>query len=233
MWHFLKLKQSELSIVSLSRFSSAVARCSKWENGPITLQIFSEWNNIYRPQRSWGKVMFLHVSVILFTGGWGGGGMPACIAGGISACLAAGLLGGGGGIPACFEGGIPACLAGLWGVSPGPHWGGSPDPHLGGLCIPACTEADPPMVYLPGCVPAWGVYLPRGCTCLSACWDTHTPGQTPPGQTHTPGRHTFPWADPPPSPRSLQRTVRILLECIFVLHAIVNQSTDSWLMMSN
>ena len=24
---------------------------------------------IYRPQRSWGKVMFLHVSVILFTGG--------------------------------------------------------------------------------------------------------------------------------------------------------------------
>ena len=25
--------------------------------------------NCYRPQRSWGKVMFLHVSVILFTGG--------------------------------------------------------------------------------------------------------------------------------------------------------------------
>ena len=24
----------------------------------------------YRPQRSWGKVMFLHVSVILFTGGF-------------------------------------------------------------------------------------------------------------------------------------------------------------------
>ena len=24
----------------------------------------------YRPQRSWGKVMFLHVCVILFTGGW-------------------------------------------------------------------------------------------------------------------------------------------------------------------
>ena len=28
----------------------------------------SEWD-MYRPQRSWGKVMFLHVSVILFTGG--------------------------------------------------------------------------------------------------------------------------------------------------------------------
>ena len=33
------------------------------------------------------KVMFLHVSVILFTGG---GAIPACIAGGIPACLAAG-----------------------------------------------------------------------------------------------------------------------------------------------
>ena len=32
----------------------------------------------YRPQRSWGKVMFLHVSVILFTGG---GGLPQCMLG--------------------------------------------------------------------------------------------------------------------------------------------------------
>ena len=36
--------------------------------------------------------MFLHVSVILFTGG-GGCAIPACIAGGIPACLAAGLQG--------------------------------------------------------------------------------------------------------------------------------------------
>ena len=44
--------------------------------------------------------------------------------------------GGGGGIPACIAGGIPACLAA----------GGSPGPHLGrGVCIPACTEADPPV----------------------------------------------------------------------------------------
>ena len=58
----------------------------------------------YRLQRSWGKVMFLHVCVILFTGGLlsqhalqqvsGGGDIPACIAGGIAACLAAGLPGG-------------------------------------------------------------------------------------------------------------------------------------------
>ena len=39
--------------------------------------------------------MFLHVSVILFTGVERGGGIPACIAGGIPACLAAGLQGGG------------------------------------------------------------------------------------------------------------------------------------------
>ena len=35
----------------------------------------------------WGKVISLHLSVILFTGR---GGIPACIAGGIPACLAAG-----------------------------------------------------------------------------------------------------------------------------------------------
>ena len=31
-----------------------------------------EENSYYRPQRSFGKVMFLHLSVILFTGGKGG-----------------------------------------------------------------------------------------------------------------------------------------------------------------
>ena len=41
--------------------------------------------HLYRPQRSWGKVIFSQASVILFTGG---GGIPACIAGGIPACLA-------------------------------------------------------------------------------------------------------------------------------------------------
>ena len=45
----------------------------------------------YRPQRSWGKVIFSQASVILSTGG--GGGIPAWIAGGILACLAAGLGG--------------------------------------------------------------------------------------------------------------------------------------------
>ena len=47
--------------------------------------------DFYRPQRSRCKVIFLHMSVILFTGG--SGGIPACIACGIPACLAAGLWG--------------------------------------------------------------------------------------------------------------------------------------------
>ena len=34
----------------------------------------------YRPQRSWGKVIFSQVCVILFTGGWGGG-LPQCMLG--------------------------------------------------------------------------------------------------------------------------------------------------------
>ena len=69
--------------------------------------------------------MFLHVSVILFTGG-------------------------GGGIPACIEGGIPACLvAGLQEEFPDPHPGVSPGPHLGGgVSRPTpggtCLQADPP-----------------------------------------------------------------------------------------
>ena len=69
----------------------------------------------YRPQQSWGKVMFLHVSVILFTGGSVSRPTPK---------------GGGWGV---WSGG----------GSPGPHPGGrfrglagekrSPGPHLGGL----------------------------------------------------------------------------------------------------
>ena len=70
--------------------------------------------------------------------------------------------------------------------------------HGPGGCIPACTGADTP--------------LP------SACWDTppradlgrHPQGKHPPGQTPPLGR------PPPLHRRPLQRTVRILLECILV-----------------
>ena len=76
----------------------------------VLTQFFSEWRiHYYRPQRSWGKVMFLQASVILLLGGryypsmhcrWYpsipcsrspvGCAIPACIAGSIPACLAAG-----------------------------------------------------------------------------------------------------------------------------------------------
>ena len=39
-----------------------------WDFG--TASDFCDNLHCYRPQRSWGKVMFLHVSVILFTGGF-------------------------------------------------------------------------------------------------------------------------------------------------------------------
>ena len=61
---------------------------------------------------------------------------------------------------------------------------------------------------------------PQGGVCLGACWDsTSPPEQTP--QEHTPWEQTLPWRRPPeetpPSRWLLQRTVRILLECILVI----------------
>ena len=69
---------------------------------------------------------------------------------------------------------------------------------FGGVCVPACTWADSP-----------GHTPPR----------TDTPNTF--GQTHPLGRH--PQAPPQPhSRRLLQRTVRILLECILVWRSIFN-----------
>ena len=111
----------------------------------------------YRPQRSWDKVMFLHVSVILFTGGVisqhalqvvsqhallvskGWGWYPSM------SCRFPGPHPGGawvvwpGGSPGSHPGGKSRCLA--WGVSrptPGVKLRGlalgrSPGPHLGDL----------------------------------------------------------------------------------------------------
>ena len=100
--------------------------CRTWAD--TTYRIKQNTSYLYRPQRSWGKVMFLHVSVILFTGGGSSGPHPGEVEG-------SGL----GAFPGPHQGG-----------SPGPHlegclqantWGGSPGPHQGGIA--ACTEADP------------------------------------------------------------------------------------------
>ena len=62
--------------------------------------------------------------------------------------------------------------------------------------------------------------------CLSACWDTPPWTDPPHGQT-----------PPPPSRRLLQRTVRILLECILVPYATSDQPAatkpSSWTMTLN
>ena len=86
------------------------------------------------------KVMFLHVSVVLFTGG----AIPACIAGGIPACLAVGGVlsqyalqeGGRGSAPrggVCSKGACSGRMCLLWGVC---SWEGGC--LLGGGC------GDPP-----------------------------------------------------------------------------------------
>ena len=99
--------------------------------------------------------------------------------------------------------------------------------HGGWVCIPACTGAD-----TPHCPVHAGIHTPwqtppRQTTSLGR----HPPGRHPPGR-HPPGRHP-PGKHPPPSQihtpsgqtppslvsppgRPLQRTVRILLECILV-----------------
>ena len=86
--------------------------------------------NYYRLQRSLGKVMFLHVSVILFTRGW----YPSmhCRWYPSMPCSRS-------------PGGIPECLAGLqvhtqrgsWGVWPG---GGVSRPTPGGWCLQVHTQ---------------------------------------------------------------------------------------------
>ena len=79
-----------------------------------------------------------------------------------------------------------------------------------GLCIPACTGADIP----PFPVHA-GIHPPSQCML----------GYTPPCPVHAgihpradtlPRPYPPPWQTPPPR-RPLQRTVRILLECILVV----------------
>ena len=79
----LKLKMSSLRLLSfcLNKFSS-VGVCSLRQNEElnssnalIRLSIFSPLSNYYRPQRSWGKVIFSQASVILLTRG----GLPQCM----------------------------------------------------------------------------------------------------------------------------------------------------------
>ena len=85
------------------------------------------------------------------------------------------------------------------------------------------------------------VHKRRG-VCLNACWDTHTPpwqmhtpwclpqcmlGYTPPRRQTPLGRQPPPRTDTPSTRRSLQRTVRILLECFLVYNLFVHRNLKS------
>ena len=146
----------------------------------------------YRPQRSWGKVMFSQACVILFTGGvrgcWGGAWLP----GGVHGCQGHVWLPG-----ACM-------VAGGWCMVAGGHvW------LPGGACMCGCQGVcvvTGGYVWLLGghawqggaCVVKGGVHGEGGvCMAKGGCaWDTMRYGDMMNG-----------WA------------VRILLECILVCNA--------------
>ena len=88
-------------------------------------------HSCYHPQRSLGKVMFLHVSVILFTGG-GGWGDPSMHCRWYPSMPCSRSPGGW----------YPSMHCRWYASMPCRSPGGSPGPHPGG--IPACSETDPP-----------------------------------------------------------------------------------------
>ena len=118
----------------------------------------------YRSQRSWGKVMFLQVSVILFTG-WGWYPSMHCRSPG--PCPGGKLRGLAWGGPGPHPGG-----------SPGPHPEGSPGPHLGDLQAHTWDGASR--------------LTPRGWVGIPAFTEADTPQQmaTAPGGTHPTGMHS-------------------------------------------
>ena len=76
MWLYkavtVKIRTSGLITLAVSGTGTGT-RTKTWTNG-----LYSFMSNLYRPQRSWAKVMFLQVCVILFTGG---GCLPQCMLG--------------------------------------------------------------------------------------------------------------------------------------------------------
>ena len=148
--------------------------------------------------------MFLQLSVCS-QGGWGGGAIPACIAGGIPACLAAGLqVGWYPSMPYRFPGPHPRGKfrgSGQGGLQ-AHTWGGEGEGDL----VQAHTQGG-----------SWGG-SGWGCACLGGCllwgcllWGVSAPGVSALGGAWSRGEGC---GDPPWW--LLLRAVRILLECILV-----------------
>ena len=89
-----------------------------------------------------------------------------------------------------------------------------------GYLLPSATWLRQGNVFTDVCHSVHG----EGGVWQTPCGQTHPPGQTPPG------RH-------PPSRRLLQRTVRIILECILVLYCKLigeqQRSYSRWLILMN
>ena len=185
----------------------------------------------YRPQRSWGKVMFLHMCVCDSV--HRGGAIPACIAGGIPSCLAAGGSPPGG---AWSQGGLL-----LGGSGPG---GSAPVgvPGSGG-CVAFCYGLLLWSSLMPSVMAFWFggllVWSSGGQKAITEGHDTrrHDTRRPPHQNATTPeGHHT----KKPPYQKAiterdgclvetplgwlLLRAIRILLECILV----ANNFTQSW-----
>ena len=140
----------------------------------------------------WGKVIFLHLFVILFTGG-------ACmVALGVCGCLWGGVCGCSGESAWLLQGGMHGCSGGgdVWLLRGGMHgWGGCGcsggcmvAPR--GLCMVAPGGMHGCLGGMRGC--SWGGM--HGCSWVGCAWDTTRYGDT-----------------------INERAVRILLECILVL----------------
>ena len=66
-WLILRLRFSQFSQTDRYRFIQEVLNTERYLSRNSILRPISITTHFYRPQRSWGKVMFLHVSVVLFT----------------------------------------------------------------------------------------------------------------------------------------------------------------------
>ena len=140
------------------------------------------FKHFYRPQRSWDKVMFLQVSVILFTKGrWWYSSMH-CRWYPSMPCSRSPR---GRGVVSQHVFQVSRLIP--RGEVEGSGLGGSPGPHLGGLqahtggglqahtqwgaCIPACTEVDPPNGYC--CrryASYWNAFLYTMLLCKAPNW---------------------------------------------------------------
>ena len=142
-------RQVIFGTVDVATKFSLISKYQQWKcvHGYMSVTLGSKIFFFYRPQRSWGKVIFFRSVCQEFCPGGGEGGIPACFTGGIQHALQVSR-------PTPKGGSLRGLARGVSrptpGGSPGLHLGGvsrpTPgrisSPYRGRVCIPACTEAD-------------------------------------------------------------------------------------------